>query len=116
MDVILRSNEFGAAPYPRETICYKGLEMQPYRHTCYLDGRRLALTQIEFAVLQVLLENRGRTVGAREIAERVWDDAVYISRSDALAVHVRHLREKLHDTAKPFSYIQTAWGKGYRME
>ena len=76
----------------------------------------LSLTQIEFSLLQTLLENRGRTVSARELSERVWDDAVYISRSDALAVHVRHLREKLHDTAKPFAYIQTSWGKGYRVE
>lgn len=115
MDILLTD---GAAPTPayRETLVYKGLVMQPYRRLCTLDGRRLALTQIEFAVLQQLLENRGRTVGAREMAERVWDDAFYISRSDALAVHIRHLREKLGDTKKPFAYILTDWGKGYRVD
>ena len=115
MDVILPAQSAGVPPL-RWAITYKGLELRPYQHSCYLDGERLSLTQIEFSLLQTLLENRGRTVSARELSERVWDDAVYISRSDALAVHVRHLREKLHDTAKPFGYIQTAWGKGYRVE
>lgn len=115
MDVIITQSASRSSAY-HEAISYKGLEMLPYRHLCFLDGRRLALTQIEFAVLQVLLENRGRTVGAREMAARVWDDAFYISRSDALAVHIRHLREKLGDTKKPFSYILTDWGKGYRVE
>lgn len=68
------------------------------------------------SAVETLLESRGRTVGAREMAARVWDDAFYISRSDALAVHIRHLREKLGDTKKPFSYILTDWGKGYRVE
>ena len=112
MDMILRNDAYTVPQY-REELTYKDLEMDPYKRVCRLNGERVALTPTEFSILQVLLENRGRAVSAQELAELVWNDAFYISRSDSLAVHIRHLREKLDDTLKPFSYVKTAWGVGY---
>lgn len=103
-------------PHSHYKMSYKGLEMIPYKHLCYLNGDSLALTQTEYSILQTLMESCGQAVSSKVISERVWNDAVYISRNDSIAVHVRHLREKLHDTLKPFDYIQTVWGIGYVLE
>ncbi len=114
MDMLL-SRGSSVAPRLGGVLRYKELKMDPYLRVCTLGGERLTLTPTEFALLLALLESRGRTLSLRELAERVWDDAVYISRGDAIAVHVRHLREKLRDTAKPFDYVKTIWGVGYRI-
>ena len=114
MDMLISRGGVQTPPFHRE-IRYRDLRMDPYRRVCTLEGERLALTPTEFSILQALLERRGSAVSLREIAERVWDDAVYISRGDSIAVHVRHLREKLKDTAKPFRYVKTVWGVGYRI-
>ena len=103
-------------PHHQYELTYKGLDMFPYKHSCYLNGKRLALTQTEFSILQALMENCGHIVSSKEISDRVWNDIVYISRNDAIAIHVRHLREKLHDTVKPFHYVKTVWGVGYVLE
>ena len=80
-----------------------------------IDEVRIKLTDKEFAILCFLLQNRGRVVSFQELSDAVWQDEVYISRSGCLAVHVNHIREKLHDR-KPFATVKTAWGKGYWVE
>ena len=97
-------------------LSYKGLEMFPYDRACLLNGHSLELTKTEFSILQVLMENPGHAVSVRELSDRIWNDAVYISRKDAVAVHVRHLREKMDDTLKPLHYVKTVWGVGYMLE
>ena len=114
MDMILARGGPPAPPYHPE-IRYRELKMDPYKRVCSLGGKRLSLTPTEFSILQALLESLGTPVSLRELAERVWDDAVYISRGDSIAVHIRHLRQKLNDTAKPFRYVKTVWGVGYRI-
>ena len=103
-------------PYGQGKLSYKGLEMFPYHRACLLDGHSLDLTKTEFSILQVLMENPGHAVSVRELSDRIWNDAVYISRKDAVAVHVRHLREKMDDTLKPLNYVKTVWGVGYMLE
>ena len=78
-----------------------------------MNGKSLALTQTEFSILQSLIENCGRVVSALELTDHVWGDAVYVSRNGSIAVHVRHLREKMQDTQNPFSYVKNVWGVGY---
>ena len=99
----------------RYRMTYKKLELLPHKHECYLNGERLALTQTEFSILQTLMENCGRVVNAKELSDRVWGDAVYVSRNGSIAVHIRHLREKMQDTQKPFCYVKTVWGVGYAL-
>lgn len=94
-------------------MVYKGLEMFPNKHLCSLNGNRLALTQTELLILQTLMENCGRVVNVKELTDHVWGDAVYVSRNGSIAVHIRHLREKMQDTQKPFCYVKNVWGVGY---
>ena len=96
-------------PRPRD------LTLDPSRQTCFLRGELIPLTGTEYAILQALLANRGRVVPAEELSIAVWQDEVYVGRSDCLAVHVRNIRAKLHDE-KPFTTVRTAWGRGYWVE
>lgn len=91
------------------------LSLDPIMQSCILHGESIPLTGTEFAILSFLMENRGRIVPVRELSDAVWQDEVYVAREDCLAVHVKHIREKLHDR-KPFVTVKTAWGKGYWVE
>lgn len=82
------------------------------RQSCILQGESISLTGTEFPILCFLIENRGRAVPSQELSDAVWQDEVYVAREDCLAVHVKHIREKLHDR-KPFATVKTAWGVGY---
>lgn len=82
------------------------------RQTCLLGGEPIPLTGTEFAILRALLANKGRVVPTEELSTAVWQDEVYIGRNGCLAVHIRHIRAKLHDR-KPYATVRTAWGRGY---
>ncbi len=73
------------------------------RQSCILQGESISLTGTEFPILCFL---------SQELSDAVWQDEVYVAREDCLAVHVKHIREKLHDR-KPFATVKTAWGVGY---
>lgn len=93
----------------------RDITLDLHRQRCTLRGESISLTNTEFAILRFLMENKGRVVPAQELSDAVWQDEVSIGRNDCLAVHIRHIREKLHDD-KPFATVKTAWGKGYWVE
>ena len=93
----------------------KDLTLDPSRQACLLRGEPIPLTGTEYAILRALLANRGKVVPSEELTTAVWQDEVSFERSSCLAVHVRHIREKLHDE-KPFVTVRTAWGRGYWVE
>lgn len=99
-----------------DSITYPAdFSLDPIRQSCILHGESISLTGTEFPILCFLIENRGRAVPSQELSDAVWQDEVYVAREDCLAVHVKHIREKLHDQ-KPFATVKTAWGKGYWVE
>ena len=78
-------------------------------------GEEVSLTPIEYSILKFLLENRNRVFSSREIYERVWNDTAY-GAENTVAVHIRHLREKLEiDPANP-RMLKVVWGHGYKLE
>jgi len=103
-------------PSPSNPILkYETLEMDTASHECRLNGNPIALTPTEFSILQVLLENPGTVVSVEDLFRSIWQDECYSKNSSTITVHIRHIREKLHDTGeKPF-YIKTVWGIGYKI-
>ena len=81
-----------------------------------MNGQPLKLTDTEFSILNILMENKGQIVSIKELATLIWPDEVFIDCKDAIAVHVHHLRKKMNDTQKPYTYIGTARGVGYVMK
>ena len=78
------------------------------------DGREITLKALEYKLLYYLYTNRGRVVSKEELLRDVWEDE-YLNEG-TIAVHIRHLREKLEADPKEPRLIKTVWGVGYMME
>ncbi len=97
-------------------LIHLGLEMNVKAYECTLNGKPLVLTPTEFSILRILLENKGRVIGAEELFHEIWKDEYYCKSNNTIPVHVRHLREKLNDTLNRPKCIKTIWGVGYKIE
>ncbi len=92
-----------------------GISLDDGSKTVFVDGEEAALTPIEYNILRLLMKNPGRVYSTAQIYEQVWNDAALGSES-TVAVHIRHLREKIEiDPANP-RYLKVVWGLGYKME
>ncbi|MGI6316423.1 MAG: VanR-ABDEGLN family response regulator transcription factor [Christensenellales bacterium] len=104
-----------SSPAPDPILKYENLVLDTASYECRLNGESIALTPTEFALLRVLLENLGTVVSVEDLFKSIWKDEYYSKNSSTITVHIRHIREKLHDTGeKPF-YIKTVWGVGYKI-
>lgn len=79
-----------------------------------VDGEEVKLTPIELKILTLFMENEGRVFSIEEIYERVWNEPAY--NVDTVAVHVRHIREKIEINPKEPRYLKVVWGIGYKVE
>lgn len=105
----------GAETKKPENLRIGGVELDNAAKTVSLDGEGVSLTPTEFEILRLLMENPGTVFSPKEIYRRVWQDAPYGSEN-TVAVHIRHLREKIEiDPARP-RYLKVVWGQGYKME
>jgi two-component system response regulator VanR len=98
------------------TIIHSGLLMNIKTHECLLNEKPLTLTPTEFSILRILLERRGEVVSAEAIFHEIWQNEYYSKSNNTITVHIRHLREKMKDTAEAPKYIKTVWGVGYKIE
>lgn len=97
-------------------IAFSGLVLDLDNHECTLNEKNLSLTPTEFSILWVLCSNRGRVVSSEELFHEVWGDKYFTNSNNTVMVHIRHLREKMHDSAEHPKYIKTVWGVGYKIE
>ena len=96
-----------------DKLIYNDLELYPHHQTCNIANRQIKLTHTELSILTILMENKGCIISIQRLAACVWPDEAFVDCKDVIAVHVHHLRKKMNDTQKPYSYIRTVWGKGY---
>ena len=107
--------QLGAGSVRPASIVIGGIELDDSAKTVTVDGEPVALTPKEYDILRFLMTNAGAVFTPAEIYRRVWGD-IPLNAAGAIAVHIRHLREKLEiDPAEP-RYIKVVWGKGYKME
>ena len=92
-----------------------GIELDDNAKTVTVDGDPVALTPKEYDILRFLMQNAGTVFTPAEIYRRVWDD-IPLNAAGSIAVHIRHLREKLEINPAEPRYIKVVWGKGYKME
>jgi two-component system response regulator VanR len=97
-------------------IAFSGLVIDRDAHQCTLNGTALSLTPTEFSILWLLCANRGRVVSSEELFHAVWGERYYTNSNNTVMVHIRHLREKMGDSAERPRYIKTVWGVGYKIE
>lgn len=92
-----------------------GVELDDSAKSVKLDGEEVALTPKEFEILRLLMQNPGKVYSPREIYRQVWND-MPIGNENTVAVHIRHLREKIEINPAEPRYIKVVWGQGYKME
>ncbi len=97
-------------------LVMKDLRLDTEGHQCFRGDTEIFLTPTEFTILKVLLLNGGKVVSAEELFHAVWADDYYSRGNNTVSVHIRHIREKLKDTAENPKYIKTVWGVGYRAD
>ncbi|RCX09322.1 winged helix family two component transcriptional regulator [Anaerobacterium chartisolvens] len=81
-----------------------------------LKGKEIILTNIEYQVLRLLLQNRKKIFSAREIYKHVWQEPFLPFSNNTVMVHIKNLRKKLEKDLGHPQYIRTVWGKGYYIE
>ena len=99
-----------------EIISFSGLVMNNKTHECTLDERPLSLTPTEFSIMKMLIESDGEVVSSEDLFHSIWKDEYYSKNNNTITVHIRHLREKLNDSAENPRFIRTVYGVGYRIE
>lgn len=110
-----RYMQLGGGKIKKDTICIGGIELDDRTKEVTLDGELIALTRTEYDILKLLMENPGKVYSPNQIYELVWGDNPY-GTENTVAVHIRHLREKLeYNPAEP-RYLKVVWGRGYKIE
>lgn len=112
-----RFNELGGtAQKPKETI-YKvgGLQINDDLKQVTVDGEFVKLTPIEYNILLLLMKNQGKVFSINQIYESIWNEEA-IGADNTVAVHIRHIREKIEINPKDPRYLKVVWGVGYKIE
>ncbi|MCD7957674.1 MAG: VanR-ABDEGLN family response regulator transcription factor [Lachnospiraceae bacterium] len=108
-------NESGGS-LPDNIIDFGGLLMNRDTHECVFNERELLLTPIEFDILWLLCENRGKVISSEQLFEQIWKEKYFKNSNNTVMVHIRHLREKMGDGHRKSDFIKTVWGVGYKID
>lgn len=114
---IRRYTKLGSINLENEENVYKTGELQIDDSTkkIIVDGRELKLTPTEYNILLFLTKNKGKVFSIEEIYENVWEEESY-GAENIIAVHIRHIREKIEINPKEPKYLKVIWGIGYKIE
>ena len=105
----------GSGTESKSKMTIGGIELDDMSKEVTLDGDKVNLTRTEYDILKLLMEHPGQVYSPNQIYEKVWKDNPY-GTENTVAVHIRHLREKLeYNPAEP-RYLKVVWGRGYKME
>ncbi len=109
-----RYMQLGGGNIKKETLSIAGIELDDRTKQVTLDGEPVSLTRTEYDILKLLMEHPGQVFSPNQIYEEVWKDNPY-GTENTVAVHIRHLREKVeYNPAEP-RYLKVVWGRGYKI-
>ena len=110
-----RYMQLGGGEVEAGVITAGGIELKDKSKEVCVDGEPVSLTPTEYDILKLLMKHPGKVFSPHDIYREVWDENPMGSES-SVAVHIRHLREKIEiDPGNP-RYIKVIWGRGYKME
>lgn len=98
-----------------DEIQVRGIVLNRHTKTVKVNGEEASLTSIEYKMLELLMENKGRVFSIAEIYTKVWNEPFY-NGENTVSVHVRRLREKIEINPKEPEYLKVVWGIGYKFE
>lgn len=99
----------------KDRLVYGGIELDDRKKEVTVDGEPVSLTPTEFQILKLLMNNPGKVYSPKDIYRLVWEDAP-IGNENTVAVHIRHLREKVEINPSEPKYLKVVWGQGYKLE
>lgn len=91
------------------------IELNDIKKQVLVDGEEVSLTPTEFDILKLLMQNEGAVLSPKEIYRKVWNEEC-IGAESTVAVHIRHLREKIEINPAEPRYLKVVWAKGYKIE
>ena len=114
---IRRYTKFGALKENLNDKTYKtgDLFLDDETKKVIADGKEIKLTATEFKILKFLIKNKGKVFSIPQIYENVWNEEGYAAEN-IIAVHIRHIREKIEIDPKEPKYLKVIWGIGYKIE
>ena len=92
-----------------------GLMIDDDQKEITVDGEPVKLTPIEYNILLLLVKNAGKVFSIDQIYEKIWNEDA-IGADNTVAVHIRHIREKIEINPKEPRYLKVVWGVGYKIE
>ena len=110
-----RYSKLGGGELKPEVLVNGGIEVNDRSKQVAVDGVTVSLTPKEYEILKLLMENPGKVYSPREIYQEVWKEKPFGSEN-TVAVHIRHLREKLEINPAEPRYLKVVFGQGYKME
>ena len=110
-----RYMNLGGARHTESEIIIGGIALNDSAKTVTVDGEYVSLTPTEFDILKLLMQNPGTVFSSARIYSAVWNDEPYGS-DNIIAVHIRHIREKLEINPAEPRYLKVVWGQGYKFE
>ena len=110
-----RYDLLGSRPQSARQLQVGGITLNDVTKTAAVDGQPVALTPIEYSILKLLMESPGKVYSTKALYEAVWQEEA-IGSEGAVAVHIRHLREKIEITPSEPRYLKVVWGQGYKLE
>ena len=111
-----RYTKYNQNTHDENVIDFRNILINKKTHEFYFDDKKIELTPIEFSIMWYLCLNRGNVVKTEELFKEVWQEKYYEADNNTIMVHIRHLREKIHDVGKKSKCIITVWGVGYKIE
>ena len=92
----------------------EGLVIDDIRRQVTVEGRMVRLTPIEYKILRFLVQERGKVFSNSQIYEKIWNMRA-VGADNTIAVHIRHIREKIENNPREPKYLKAVWGTGYKI-
>ena len=110
-----RYMSLGGGAVKASQLIIGGIVLDDFSKLVSVDGENVSLTPMEYDILRLFMQNPGKVFSPDEIYRAVWNDSP-IGAQGTVAVHIRHLREKIEINPAEPRYVKVVWGKGYKME
>lgn len=110
-----RYDQLGSRATEEEELTLGGIVLNDRTKAVTVEGELVALTPTEYSILRLLMTHPGKVYSTKALYEAVWQEAAFGSEG-AVAVHIRHLREKIEINPSEPRYLKVVWGQGYKIE
>lgn len=119
--LIRRYNDYNSMPFHNgksysQYLISGSLKVNTQFNEVFVNSKSIDLTNIEYKILLLLMQNQGKIFSAQNLYESIWNEPYFYNCSGIVMVHIRNLRTKIEPNSQEPTFIKTVWGRGYRFE